>query len=744
MNRHVFGSTLTVVAFWWIVLSVTAGWIWPSQISGTLGEILEPSVRLLIGLGLGVFVGTIVTLAWVWCDKRAQREMLRGEAVRGLSCTLGELPILAKAPARDEHLPSFASVPDVPANFYPEWMSRWEVSHPTHVALLAAILKILHAHAHLPATDIPGGHGGRTLLQHSLLTGYVIDRLSQAWEYAGVRTKKKRLVLALRDPTYKFQRDDPLIVILGLAHDIGKIETFVFNDEGRVIGIGPEHDLTGARIIARLSESWALPDSDRRAMLLALAHYHHPMALPLSPDRRALDDRTIALMELLIRADFATGSQEARGVPPTEEELERSRNGEADLPELAAAERLWLAFSEVLGEHGRINSKDKRFNLGTLCHGDGFNRPMLLLKEDAVRAALIQRLQLPARGPLGDGRYQITIDLLQMLDTKGILHRTQGDIVVSAENALWNVDFLAREKSNAEPKKSAGWSAVIVVDPRLIPQVANAEPYWWWASLQRPTMGSGRALQKKSSRLRSSRDAALWTEDPMDEPTPSASSQADDFDAPAVSLAGAIQPLAAQALPTSPENAPMGVVVPFLRQPVIGTPSPVVDTDAPTPAPVEVPVWETFAPAGAQVQQVDEAAHRPIAEAATELKVSAEVRAPIHQTVAARADPTPPPMVIKKRHDVAPIDVMRALASAVAAARRWNLSLDVLDEAHYLVKASALMRLAPQLDWPGIAFKVEQLCRAKRLDARFAALREDDYAIAFPKDIESRFAPGSD
>ena len=762
MNRHVLGSTLTVIAFWWIVLGVIGG---AAPDTGWEG-LVDSGSQVLTALLLGSAAGVAVSVGWVWCQKRAQRELLRGESIRGLGCSLGELPIIARAPARAPELPGFEDLPDVPPQFYPAWLAQFGTTHPAHVALLVAVLKILNARPELPATDVPGGHGGRTLLQHCLLTGRLISHLAQSWEYTGVRTKKKRLVLALRDPTFTFRRDDPLIVILGVAHDIGKIEAFVFDDEGRVTGIKPEHDMTGARMLARLPEAWALPPGDRQALFLALAHYHHPMELPLSPDRRALDDRTVALMELLIHADFVTGSQEAKGAPLTHEEMDRAQAGDTDPVERAPSDRLWDAFIEALSEHGRVNSKDKRFNMGALCLGEGFDRPMLLLKEDAVRAALIQRLKLSARPPLGDGRHEITLELLRLLDEKGVLHRTHAGVELTAENALWNVDFLARDRSNAAPTKSAGWSAVIVLDPRLIPRVAAMEPYWWWASLQRPTMGSARALQKKkAARTAGSKNGTIWEagEDTEAESGSLASSTTEHLSpagahggksgtAPEKAARGAIDLTgdtvtdagAAKDPRLAERSSSMDASTPSALSPEpAGGPAAIRGREPARSAPAkplpEPPVWEALAAPHADMQPDALAATRVLLETGSALRASASTLAAMHEQLAAADTPA---VVQKPRQDVAPIDVMHALASAVQVARDRQLTLDSLDEERFIAKASALSHLAPEIDWARIAFKLEQLCRSQRLDARFIALREGDYALAFPKAIGTPVAAG--
>ena len=120
--------------------------------------------------------------------------------------------------------------------------------------------------------SVKGGHGGRSLLEHSLLVAFQMQNLAMKWTYTGLRDRSgKRVSLKLRDDNYKFDPMDPIVLIVGLAHDIGKIEAYLYDDTGEIVGSHHEHDLTGARMIARMPEMWDLPEADRQAMLLAYA-----------------------------------------------------------------------------------------------------------------------------------------------------------------------------------------------------------------------------------------------------------------------------------------------------------------------------------------------------------------------------------------------------------------------------------------------------------------------------------------
>lgn len=492
MSQNVIRAAVTVFGFWWIVLGaygVIAG-------IGDPAYLVQSTLAITVLVVAGIVMGVLTSILLIWSKKKGDLEMLAGESVRGLICTLGELPVVQREPPRASALPDLTKIPDVDPGFYGLWFEHHERNHPKHAALMRALILVLAYNSKLPATHIAGGHGGRTLFDHSMLVGFSMERLGRTWTYTGLRGKKRNnVILHLRDPNYKFNADDPMVAIIGLAHDIGKIESYIYDpkDPNAVIGIANEHDLTGARMIARLPEAWEIPDEDRTAMFLAIAHYHHPMDLPLSPDRRVVDDRTIALMELLIKADFVTSAIEAKGVVPTDEEYEKAFEEQGT--QQVEADALFNAMKELILESERVNSANRKFNIATLCEGQGFNKPMLFIREDALRGAMYGRLKLPLEQPMGDGRYPLTVQILRMLAEKGVLVQEHQGKKYRPENALWNVDFGARPAAGAHPEKKAGWSAVIVIDPVLFPAIEKMSPYWWHARIMRPTMGSARAAK---------------------------------------------------------------------------------------------------------------------------------------------------------------------------------------------------------------------------------------------------------
>lgn len=489
MYPQVFQSAAIVVAFWWSVL----GLIGIFKFKNDLGLALSSSLSVFILCLVGALLGSVAVVAWLILDRQTKKDLLQKDNVRGLMCTIGEVPVNAKEPPRAPVLPVFTGVPNVPENFYPLWIEHYEKTHPQHVALVKAMLQVYELNKDLPATHVKGGHGGRTLLQHSLLVAYQMQTIAMKWTYTGLRSKRgKKVLLKLRDDNYQFNPEDPMVVATGLAHDIGKIEAFIF-DGKEIIGSRHEHDLTGARMLARLPEMWSIPDSDRQAILLAIAHYHHPMELPVAPDLRAVDDRTVALMELLIKADFTASAIERTNKVPSETDYDTEMNaleGAENTDEL-----LWESFLELIQESGRINSADVHYNIGTICQVKGQNAMRLVLHEESLRGALMRKMEMDSSPVYGDGRSEVTVRLLRLLDKHGVLVKRFGDWEYGAESALWAVAFHGRKAGKAKGKIEhiTGWQATLILLPTVHAYVEQLPSYHWVGTVTRGTLGSGRS-----------------------------------------------------------------------------------------------------------------------------------------------------------------------------------------------------------------------------------------------------------
>ena len=489
MKNNLIKSAFVVFITWWVICTIYA--FYKNGIS-TVDE-FEASAYIALMVILGGVFGSLFVYLVIKAKKDSRSSDLQSDNYHGLLCTVGEVPFVIPAPLRRKFPIAFTEMhsyaKDVPDDYFVKWELKYGRTHSAHVRLFAALVAILMHDESIPATHVPGGHGNRTLLEHSLLAAYIMDELAKKYQYTGLSSSKNnKKILDLTDADYEFKRDDPLLAIIGLAHDIGKIETYIKDKSNSIVGIKAEHDLTGGRMLARIDEVWDLPEADRRALIMSVSHYHHPMSLPLSPSRKAVDDRTIAVMELLINADTAVSAIEARALKISNFELkgieeDQQAENENEI-ESIEDDQIFAYIVQCIKEKGRINNSDTRYNIGTYCQVRGFNKPMLLLRDDSLRNLVMQKLGVAVSEDTPGGVTQMGARIRTILDSKGILIKEIRDRKYNAQFALWSVSFLARESAGAEPKVVSSWKAVNIIDASKIPGLVNLKPYHWMGDVQ--------------------------------------------------------------------------------------------------------------------------------------------------------------------------------------------------------------------------------------------------------------------
>lgn len=485
-------ATCRVVVFWWITLA-----LFDIETYGI--EVLAPD-ELLLRMGFlagGILSGFLYIAFEVHAFRLAQQKGTEKGNRRGLFSSLGPPPLLKLPPVQAKDVPAKLHYPpDINDRFLDQWFAKFSSTHPSHAALMKALLRVYANDISLPATHIKGGHGGRTLMTHSLLVCGLMLRLAETWGYSGLRGKSGRLVLALRDPGYIFTPDDPMVGIVALAHDIGKIECYIKDAKGTVVDSKYEHDQVGGRMLGRMEEVWSLPDGDRQLLTSVVSFYHRPQELPLANGGLACDDRTIAIMELLIRAD-ATASRLENGQSETE-----AAQCEQEPPE-QEKDSMWGAFCELMMQSGRINGPSASFRLGQK-NSSETGTALVYLHETSLRKALAKQMGVDEGPQLGDRSYMLTRSLLKVLQEHGILYQHHNEASFSDSRALFNVEF-----HNKKGEKLSTWPATIIIDPGLIlPTLSNLPDFSSIPTISRATFGAHSAKNKRQDILSAFADGA--------------------------------------------------------------------------------------------------------------------------------------------------------------------------------------------------------------------------------------------
>lgn len=343
-------SMLIVVAFWYIGLFAFSGLhgvpFW--RIVHVMPvSIMIAMIGLCAGFALAIFLGA---------GNRyfTAGDVGRGTTMWGVTVSMGTGPSIPRPERGKGSLQVLNEQP---------WWPALKERAPEYAKAVQAVTETMLAIPRLPASPYPGGHGGRSLLEHSMAV--CAEMLVQApqWVYEGQRDKRGNIRVPLTNPDepHRFTAAEvPLLLLTGLAHDIGKMTCYQIvkgKDEGRlhqVVEIKPTHDLEGARILRRIPEVMALPMADRTALLMSVAYYHHPFGLPNST---WVTDRVRSLTELLAHTDICVGKAEGHVLLDPKED---------DDQEITVGGPVAPVDADTLAEHSGVDLSDEDEELDSL------------------------------------------------------------------------------------------------------------------------------------------------------------------------------------------------------------------------------------------------------------------------------------------------------------------------------------------------------------------------------------------
>ena len=495
-RQPIFKATLFVTVFWWSILTLwSAGFNLRDLIESGKGLDWNWSISVIVAISGGIIAGIFSVAFSIWFDRNEKKLQLIGKKQFGIISTIGPVPAhyydLREGTEAPLPIPleSIAAIPEIrkdgTTSFLQDWYQKYGQDLPEYAALMRGLETVFMKFKHLPATHVPGGHGGRTLLAHSLLVSWFMTKLAPSHTYDGkIKRADFTITLPLKRKTYQFEPDDPLIALIGLVHDIGKIECYEYDAGGAIIGCRPDHDLTGGRIISRMPEFWELPSVDREVLHTVMSFYHHPQDVPTEDGYMVRDDRIHALLELLIRADIQSSRHESgeqdvvasaganAGPTPEEEIVENNQK-----------ETLWESIKEILLRNDAINGPRNSGNLGFKRWHPQLKKDFLYLAENDFIAAVCEETGLEnhvqkTNNPVGP----VTKRVLKLLDEKGCLYTEQTEGGRNAESALYKVEFFedkafwkdrknqipapAEERGN--PKFNLASCIIVDCDPHFI------------------------------------------------------------------------------------------------------------------------------------------------------------------------------------------------------------------------------------------------------------------------------------
>lgn len=589
-NRNPIARDVVIVAmFWWSVLSLFHAYqVFDSSYS--LRENWDYYVSLYAHMPRhlrwcagGALFGAFLGIWTIYFKRDLARGRVAPTEHLGIKCTMGKVPFLAKEAPRTNK----KNVLPITSKVVIEWLNANKDRHPEHVALFHAVWETLSAHKRHPASPYRAGHGGKLLWEHSQNVAEQALLRAKDWKYDGIffdeKRRKRTLIIPKFDANYAFNPDDPLIPLVAIAHDLGKIETYILQSDGSVKSLesrnGIRHDGKSAQMLARMAEFQNLPGNDPWILADVVGQYHNTFHMRVDKSGACYDDRVGSLIQFLNDVDRATGILECGGTEGTEASL-----SEED------CKNIYKAFVDLVTEHGRINGTgdravDKHFKIGQKHEG------LIYIREQLVRQLILKKVQISQEQ--GIARYRSTLALLQTLEDKGLLACTVSGNDFSEYLPLQTVAF-----HDTAGKYITTWDKVIVI--RLNPaaselmSLARLPNFTSKARVlghfygHQPTLQSDTQLQEML-RLAFGQNAAASTLDdkesgddrlPMDdgyfEDTPPAQSSNFEPKAPASLLTAPVIP--AQSL--APEGENPEVILDSFASKGSRTPSPMAHSSA--------------------------------------------------------------------------------------------------------------------------------------------------------------------
>lgn len=350
-QNPVLRAVLVVTIFWYSLLFLFAGLygVHPWRIIYILPQsVLISAVGCAIGFGIALLYG-------FHGIRLTESGVRAGSRMTGATITLGGAFALPKQPASKSRDAVLEEQP---------WWPAVAAQAPVYADAIRAVFRVMAAIPKLPASPYPGGHGGRTLIEHSLAVATQVVIEAKTWKYEGQKDKRGNIRIPLQGQTaHHFTGQDvPLLLLAGLAHDIGKIDCYAMAEgedatrtKGpvlRVVEAKRMHDTEGARLLRRIPEVMNLPLADRTALLTAIGYYHHPFAIPISG---WVTDRVRSLTELLAKADVAVGIAEGHTMLDADERMADDED-EAEGSQMISEEELMAGAGLTVEE---LNSEEE-------------------------------------------------------------------------------------------------------------------------------------------------------------------------------------------------------------------------------------------------------------------------------------------------------------------------------------------------------------------------------------------------
>ncbi len=323
MQRNLILDVLIVLGVWFVILYLFSG----AQITDFGLYASGIPVIWVVGWLAGGVVGTNAKLVrWYRSRKleRAPNPHVKATIMARMPPTpefvAVEIPV-ATQPKRDYNyltkqsmfgrsgkLRAAGKLTIKPKDVVENW-STYQEEHPEYARAIVAVLQVMASEPSLKASPYDG-HGNLTIYEHSINVVKAMREVAPTWQFRGVFDSKGRVVIPLQDASsvfHSFDPKDPILPLVALAHDIGKLECYKIGEAGQIKEVKKDHGSVGAQMLRRIPEIMDLPMGERDAIILAVEFYHHMSDILVS---KWVGDRTRSLTGLLYQADCLASIRE--------------------------------------------------------------------------------------------------------------------------------------------------------------------------------------------------------------------------------------------------------------------------------------------------------------------------------------------------------------------------------------------------------------------------------------------------
>ena len=372
----------------------------------------------------------------------------------GVKCSIGSVPFRYIPPARlDRKATKSGEFECTLGNYIPKEL----LGVPTFLdGFIAAIdsgphrnlvRAILEVYCHPDNIGLPAGisrHNGETLLTHCLRVAALMHHRVDGFTF-------KNYYIQPIDPNYKLDKNDGLLMVAGLAHDLGKITSLIRNQQDEVVGLSKDHHKASSRILSSLPEFWSEDlSSEERYILQSVCIYSTDEAgSPVKVSEvtggtpTAVSDRFQTLLQLVIECDKAAskienGTAYDFTTAPERMTIEITPQSVIDDTKID----LLALFSEFIATRAIVNGKGAERSIGFkyLDKSGSAEKHLVFVDTDMFGKAFCDFIKLPEMGE-GSKASGAVMALLPKLDEAGYLVRGPGLGNEPAVNALYKVDF---------------------------------------------------------------------------------------------------------------------------------------------------------------------------------------------------------------------------------------------------------------------------------------------------------------